>query len=66
MSKYISKVGGIISAREIVEYHKKYFFNFSYFDSKKKMFVKQKDESRAKDFVYMNLLIGEVRKEKLQ
>lgn len=64
MSKYISRVGGIQSAREIVDYHKKYFMNFNYFDCKKKMFVKQKDETRAKDFVFMNFLIGEVRKEK--
>lgn len=62
MSKYISKVGGIDNAKEIVCYHKKYFKNYKFFDVSKKMFVKEKDQSRIEDFIFMNMLIGEVRK----
>lgn len=62
MSKYISKVGGINEAREIVYFHKEYFKNYKFFDIKKKMFVKVKDATRMDDYVFMNMLIGEVRK----
>ncbi len=62
MSKFINIVGGILDATEIVKYHSLYFKRYPYYDTLKKCFSKQKDEARVKDFVYMNFLIGEIRK----
>lgn len=62
MSKYIALVGGEARAIEIVHYYREYFKNFKFYDCKRKIFVKVKDDSRPKDFVYMNMLIGDVKK----
>lgn len=62
MSKYINRIGDASLAQEIVIYYRKYFKNYKYYDIRKKMFVKIKDESRNEDFIYMNMLIGDVKK----
>lgn len=62
MFKFIDLVGGYYVAEEIVRYHRGYFKNYAYYDVRRKCFSKTKDESRPKDFLYVNFLIGEVKK----
>lgn len=56
----IQVVGGITKALEIVEYHGKYFKNYQYYNVENRCFCKLKNENLKQ--VYMNFLIGEVRK----
>ena len=59
--KYIMSVGGENIATEIVNYHTKYFKNYPYYDIIRKCFLKNKPQDTSQT-VYMNFLIGEVRK----
>jgi hypothetical protein len=60
MSKNITKVGGMDRAKEIVKFYWEYFRGYKFYDCKRKMFTKVKDESRPDDYVYMIRLTGEV------
>jgi hypothetical protein len=50
---YVSRVGGLAKAKEILHYHKEYFKNFGFFDNKYKIFVKEKmvDQNRIDDYI---------------
>lgn len=60
MSKNIERVGGIDRAVEVVEFYRKYFRAYKYFDILKNAFCKEKDQSRPDDFIYMIKLTGDV------
>lgn len=47
-------------AKEIVKFYWEYFRGYKFYDCKRKMFTKVKDESRPDDYVYMIRLTGEV------
>lgn len=63
MGKYIQKVGGLSRAEEIVKFHKEYFRNYTHYDSVKKSFCKAKKDHGNPNLVFMNFLIGELRRE---
>ena len=63
MSKNIDLVGGFDRAEEIVKYHSSYFKNYQWYDCVKKCLIKKKPEKSTNKIVYMNFLIGELRKE---
>ena len=65
MSKYVNLVGGEARTIEIVQYYRAYFKSYKFYDCRKRAFVKVKDERRPQDFVYMNMLIGDAKKQGL-
>lgn len=55
---YVSRVGGLTKAAEILYYHKNYFKNYGFFDNICKIFVKEKDidAKRIKDYIEIKKL----------
>lgn len=60
MNNLISMIGGKSRALDIVKYQKEYFRNFTYYDSKSKVFAKKIDSTRPHDFVPVQLIESEL------